>query len=708
MDDHETNMMRALAAIHATIDNENFEVIRHCANPRQAFVKLCKHHDDAGGFSTANLFSDLVTLRLSSEGDLKDHIHRFTKLHNDLLSNLSSTPDMKILEPFIAIILINSLPPDYTPLVQSLLTSFETLTLARLYSLLNIEATRNSTNNKSNTALSVNRSSGGRKFKKKDNSSSSNPHNSSSHNTNKDTVVCSLGNQGHTDDRCMTKQWRDFKAYQDMMKSKPSSTKITDAAQLTRDELQEIDAEHDADVSYYDTAFSAVSMLLPTVLDTGASSHMFGEKAAFSSLHPTQPSYIGVASKGGSIVSRTQGCVNIGTLSLKNVLYSDQLTGNLISVGRLCDNGYIAVFRKTNGYLIDKHRRVVFRMTRDPSSDRLWHPCVNPSSHHALCALKSKTDIATLWHRCLGHAHPDAVIQYLNLHKHISLYRKDFSPCDACTMGKLRQYPSTSSFHRASRILDIVHSDIIGPINPATTSGFRYILTFVDDYTRFNHVYLLKNKNDAFVKFQHYKALIENQTGERIVKLKTDRGGEYSSDEFLTFLQKEGIPTERGPAQRPMANSVSERFNWTLLSRIRSQLVQCGLPLYLWGELALYSSHQINCSPSKTINFQTPLDMFNTACPTHHHPFDYGRLKPFGCLAFAHDRQRISKVGPVARRFVFVGIEPNARAWRLWDKPTKRIFHLSPIHWTTFCQTHRNRQVRQLSRWKRLTPLHQT
>lgn len=141
LDDHETNMMRALAAIHATTNQENFEVVRHCSDPRQAFTTLCKHHDDAGGLLTANLFSDLVTLRLLSEGDLNNHIHHFRKLHNGLLSNLSSTPDMKISEPFIAIILINSLPSDYTPLVQSLLTSFETLTLARLYSLLDIEAT---------------------------------------------------------------------------------------------------------------------------------------------------------------------------------------------------------------------------------------------------------------------------------------------------------------------------------------------------------------------------------------------------------------------------------------------------------------------------------------------------------------------------------------------------------------------------------------
>lgn len=59
---------------------------------------------------------------------------------------------------------------------------------------------------------------------------------------------------------------------------------------------------------------------------------------------------------------------------------------------------------------------------------------------------------------------------------------------------------------------------------------------------------------------------------------------------------------------------------------------------------------------------------------SHVHPFHYNGLRPFGCLAFVHDRHRQSKVGPIAKRFIFVGIKPNARAWRLWDENTKRIF----------------------------------
>lgn len=229
-------------------------------------------------------------------------------------------------------------------------------------------------------------------------------------------------------------------------------------------------------------------------------------------------------------------------------------------------------------------------------------------------------------------------------------------------MGKLPQSPSTSPFHRSSHILDVIHSDLMGPISPPTKSGAQYIMSFVDDHTRHNTCYLLKSKSEAYSKFKHYKALIEKQSGRSIVKLKTDRGGEYSSTEFLEYLQSEGIQTERGPAHRPMANAVAECFNRTMLGRIRSQLYQSGLPLSLWGELALYCSHQINYTPSKAINNLTPALLFQTLIPSHQHPFSSHRLKPFGCLAFAHDRHCTSKISPVAKRYIFVGIEPNANA----------------------------------------------
>lgn len=201
----------------------------------------------------------------------------------------------------------------------------------------------------------------------------------------------------------------------------------------------------------------------------------------------------------------------------------------------------------------------------------------------------------------------------------------------------------------------------------------KYILTFIDDNTRINCIFLLKSKDQTFESFRQYKAWIEKRTNREIHKLKSDRGGEYSSSEFLKCLRDMGIEVERGPAYRPQANSVAERFNRTLLGKMRSQLYQSGLPLFLWGEAAMYTSLQINLSPTKALDFKCPVDVFKSQINTHIHPFDIDRLKPFGCLALAHDRDPSTKVSPVAKRFIFVGLEHNARAARLWDKGSRKV-----------------------------------
>lgn len=151
-------------------------------------------------------------------------------------------------------------------------------------------------------------------------------------------------------------------------------------------------------------------------------------------------------------------------------------------------------------------------MTRDPHSDRLLHPNVNPS-HLAYTSITARTNLATLWHRCLGHAHPDVVITHLQQCFNKTLSRGDFIACDDCVMGKLRHSPSTSSFHRSSHVLDVIHSDIIGPITPSTFSGTRYILTFINDHTRHNTIFLLKDKMMPMSNFVNTNLLWRNRPG---------------------------------------------------------------------------------------------------------------------------------------------------------------------------------------------------
>ena len=80
-----------------------------------------------------------------------------------------------------------------------------------------------------------------------------------------------------------------------------------------------------------------------------------------------------------------------------------------------------------------------------------------------------------------------------------------------------------------------------GPMQTSSIGGCNYFLTFINDYSRITWAYFLKHKSDAFSYFQQFKALMENQSGQRIKILKTDRGGEYVSNEFINFFKTHGI-----------------------------------------------------------------------------------------------------------------------------------------------------------------------
>lgn len=112
-------------------------------------------------------------------------------------------------------------------------------------------------------------------------------------------------------------------------------------------------------------------------------------------------------------------------------------------------------------------------------------------TQRALHTTTSNCDLAKSRHSLLGHSHPDTVIKFLRVFNSISSTQQDFHPCESCVMGKLHQSPATSSFHRAPATLNLVHTDILGLIHPPTPSGARYILTFIDDSTQYNVIYLL-------------------------------------------------------------------------------------------------------------------------------------------------------------------------------------------------------------------------
>ena len=114
--------------------------------------------------------------------------------------------------------------------------------------------------------------------------------------------------------------------------------------------------------------------------------------------------------------------------------------------------------------------------------------------------------------------------------------------CKGCVVGKHPEHKfDRGKANPATCILGLIHSDISGPMPITSMNGSRYILTFIDDFSRYTWVLFYKKKSDFLEKFTELKALIENASGKKIKILRSDNGREYVSNELLHICSQSTI-----------------------------------------------------------------------------------------------------------------------------------------------------------------------
>ncbi|TYJ98400.1 gag/pol protein [Cucumis melo var. makuwa] len=118
---------------------------------------------------------------------------------------------------------------------------------------------------------------------------------------------------------------------------------------------------------------------------------------------------------------------------------------------------------------------------------------------------------------------------------------------------------------KAKTPLELVHSDLCGPMNVKARGGYEYFISFIDDYSRYDHVYLIQNKSDSFETLKEYKAEVENESGKTITTLRLDRSGGYMDLRFQDYLIEHGIQSQLSTPNTPKQKGVSEGRNRTLL-----------------------------------------------------------------------------------------------------------------------------------------------
>ncbi len=173
--------------------------------------------------------------------------------------------------------------------------------------------------------------------------------------------------------------------------------------------------------------------------------------------------------------------------------------------------------------------------------------------------------------------------------------------------------------------MKIVHTNVCGPMKTTSHVGARYFLTFIDDFSKKIHVYLLKAKGEAFEKFKQYKALVENEIGHKIKVLCSNNGGEFVFKKFDAFLAECGIQRQTSAPYSPQQNGVAECANRTIMECARSMILTQGLELEFWGESVNTAVYIKNRCPTKALDSKTPQEAWSGRKP------DVSYLKKIGC-----------------------------------------------------------------------------
>ena len=378
----------------------------------------------------------------------------------------------------------------------------------------------------------------------------------------------------------------------------------------------------------------------------------------------------------GLRVPTNQGVVH-GTF--REVLYTPEIRRNLVSVTKLMRQKISTVFHEETNkcYLV---RGKVWFDPRDvvgyahPNND-LWVMDEKGSSGESGESYSAEQSAEEkLWHLRLGHLGNDNLKKMLSKEmvrgfKPMVRFEGTHPVCEGCMKVRQSREAFPDAEHRGRDVLELVHSDVCGPITPKSNGGNRYYLTFVDDFSRKSWVYLMREKKEVFRYFKLWKAMTERQTGKKINIFRTDRGGEYLSNEFKKFLEEDGVVHQVSMAGTPQQNGVAERMNRTLQEKARSTLQSAGLRDRFWGEAIMTACYLRNRSPSRALDQEkTPEEISTGWKPS------VGHLKVFGCKCFVliHDKDR-KKMGEKSWTGILMGYAHRSKGYRVYDPRSGRV-----------------------------------
>lgn len=401
-------------------------------------------------------------------------------------------------------------------------------------------------------------------------------------------------------------------------------------------------------------------------IDSGASSHMTPNGQWLNELQ-TKNSQITVANNSKLNVKgkgNAQLKCDDKNISIKEVLHIPDLAVNLLSVYRMVKNGNTVTFNAEGCTIFDAYGEVIAKCREKNGTYKLRVTKEN-------CYLAKRESSANEWHSKLGHL----------CYKHMCKLRSggaqgvnftddngSIKNCETCAKAKLARAPFKNATTETKQILELIHTDVNGPMEVESIGGSRFVVTFIDDFTRKVFIYLIRHKSDVFERFLEFKNFIELQTESKIKRVRSDNGTEYTCNRFTELFKRTGIKAERTTPYTPESNGVAERMNRTLKEKAKCLLVEAKLSKRFWGEAMHMACFLINRSPCSKLGNKTPEELWTGK------PIDLSTLKAFGTEVMVHiPKEKRRKWDDKSEKMVFVGYDENCTGYRCMNPQTGRL-----------------------------------
>ncbi|XP_072087350.1 uncharacterized protein [Arachis hypogaea] len=480
---------------------------------------------------------------------------------------------------------------------------------------------------------------------------------------------------GHTQDKCYALHGRPTKVANVVQTNEPSD--VHSAAQPQGifvsgndyDEFLKYQASKQASTPVASVAHSGNSVacishsssLGPWVLDSGASDHISGTSSVLSKLeHPAFLPSITLAD-GSKIGAKGIGqATPLPTIPLKYVLYMPNCPFNLISISQLTRSLNCSVTFFADSVIV-QDRGTGQTIGTGCESQGLYRLALPTTTVSSVAAVESPDVV----HCRLGHTSLSKLQAMVP-----SLSRLTTLECQTCHLGKhVRSSFSSRVNTRAASPFSVIHSDVWGPSRVTSHSGFRYFVTFIDDFSRCTWLYLMKDRSELFVHFKSFCSEIQNQFKTSIKILRSDNAREYFSAPFSSYLSSKVILHQSSCPHTPQQNGVAERKHRHLIETART-LLHTHVPLKFWGEAVLTACYLINRMPSSVLQNQVP----HSILFPHEHIFSLP-LRVFGCTCFIHDlTPGKDKLTARSIKCVFLGYTRFQKGYRCYSPALNRFF----------------------------------